>query len=65
MNVLIPYTIIMQDVTTGSVSSKVIHGPVDSQDALRYVTATTAEAVHVVALVRGNHPVILGLPGPA
>lgn len=65
MDVMVPYTIILQDNETGSVSSKVIQAPQDAKRAQRYVTTNHAEAAHVVALVKGNHPVIHGMPGSA
>ena len=65
MDVMVPYTIILQNTTTGSVSSKVIQAPQDAKRAQRYVTTNHTEAAHVVALVKGTHPVIHGMPGSA
>jgi hypothetical protein len=64
MEIMVPYTIILQDVVTGSVSSKVIQAPQDTRRAYRYVSTALAEEAHVVALVKGEHPVIIGSPGP-
>ena len=65
MDIMVPYTVILQDMFTGSVSSKVIDAPMDTKRAQRYITTSYAEAAHVVALVRGNHPVITGTPSAA
>lgn len=62
MNVHVPYTVIIQDDQTGSISSEVWRAPVGTSDAQRYVTTTCPKGKHVVALVRGDHPVIPGLP---
>lgn len=62
MNVHVPYTVIMQDIVTGSVSSEVIHAPLDTPEAQRFVTLTCPKEKHVVALVKGEHPVIPGIP---
>ena len=62
MNVHVPYTVILQDDVSGSVSSKVYKAPVNTPDAQRYVTMVCPKGMHVVALVRGEHPIIPGLP---
>jgi hypothetical protein len=63
MEVRVPYTVIMEDEGTGSVSSEVMHAPQDTVAARRYVTMEAPEGKHVVAMVRGLCPVIHGLPG--
>lgn len=65
MNTMVPYTVILQDVKTGSVSTKVLQAPQDTKSAKEYVTWHCGGASHVVALVKGNHPVIIGTPGAA
>lgn len=65
MNMLVPYTIIIQDSRTGSVSSRHMDAPQDTQAAKLWVTTKCETNEHVVALVRGNHPVIIGSPGAA
>ena len=65
MEIYVPYTVIMQDDSTGSVSSEVMDAPQDTVAARRYVTMEVPEGKHIVALVRGQHPVITGLPGSA
>ena len=62
MNVHVPYTVIFQDDTTGSVSSEVTPAPVDTLAAQEYVTKACPEGKHVVALLRGVHSVIPGVP---
>ena len=62
MLVHVPYTVILQDDTTGSVSSEVINAPNDTLEAQRYVTSRCQEGMHVVALVKGEHPVVPGIP---
>lgn len=63
MNMMVPYTVILQDNTTGSVSSRVMDAPQDAKRAKEYVTWHLSGTSHVVALVKGNHPVIHGSPG--
>jgi hypothetical protein len=58
----VPYTVILQDTTTGSMSSRVMSAPCDSQEAIRYIHTMVTKEHHVMALVKGNHPVIPGLP---
>jgi len=59
----VPYTIILEDAETGSVSSEVMNAPQDTVAARRYATMESHKGKHVVAMVRGLHPVIIGLPG--
>ena len=59
----VPYTVIMEDDSTGSVSSEVMNAHKDTVAARRYVTMEAPKGKHVVAMVRGLHPVIHGLPG--
>lgn len=63
MNTMVPYTIILQDIKTGSVSSRVMQAPQDTKSAKEYVTWHCGGSSHIVALVKGNHPVIHGSPG--
>lgn len=62
MNMLVPYTIIIQDSQTGSVSSRHMDAPQDTREAQRWVNTKCEATEHVVALVRGSHPVIIGTP---
>ncbi len=62
MNVHVPYTVILQDDSTGSVSSEVVNAPLDTPEAQRYITTVCPKGKHVVALVKGEHPVIPGIP---
>ncbi len=62
MNVHVPYTVIFQDDNTGSVSSEVTPAPVDSYAAQEYITKACPKGKHVVALLRGVHSVIPGVP---
>lgn len=63
MEIRVPYTVIMEDEGTGSVSSEVMNAPQDTVAARRHVTTEAPKGKHVVALVRGVHPVIHGIPG--
>ena len=63
MNTMVPYTIILQDIKTGSVSSRVMQAPQDAKSEKEYVTWHCGGSSHIVALVKGNHPVITGSPG--
>jgi len=62
MLVYVPYTVILQDDHTGSVSSEVVNAPNDTPEAQRYVTSRCPKGMHVVALVKGEHPVVPGIP---
>ena len=64
MDVLVPYTVIKQHSVTGSVSSEVIDAPQDTQRAKTYINRLLPPPDHVVAFIKGTHPVIIGAPGP-
>ena len=65
MEIRVPYTVIMEDEGTGSVCTRVVHAPLDTSEAQRFVTMACPEGMHVMALVKGAHPVIPGIPTSA
>jgi len=62
MSSLVPWTVILQDAVTGSMSSRCLDAPTDSSSAVRYIHTVVEEGQQVMALVKGNHPVIPGIP---
>ena len=62
MEYAVPYTVIIQDVSTGSVSSMLLHGPRDTLAVQLLANKACEPESHVVAIIRGMHPVLPGLP---
>lgn len=62
MQFTVPYTVILQNDDTGNVSTMLIEAPPDTPEAQANATKAAPKGHHVVALVRGMHPVIPGVP---
>ncbi len=62
MEVRVPYTVIMQDDKTGSVHSMLMEAPNDSSYARRMAIKATPRGHALIALIKGVHPIIPGLP---
>jgi hypothetical protein len=58
----VPYTVILQSDSTGSVSSMLLEASPNAQAARLMATKAAPIGSHVVALVRGQHPVLPGIP---
>ena len=63
MTVTVPYTVILQNDSTGSVSTMLLEASPNTASARSMATKAAPKGMYVVALVRGQHPVILGAPG--
>ncbi len=62
MNVTVPYTVILQSSDTGSVSTMLIEASPNTISARDRATKVAPKGTHVVALVKGSHPIIKGVP---
>lgn len=62
MSPTVPYTVILQSDSTGSVSSMLLEASCNTEAARLMATKVAPKGSHVVALVRGQHPVLPGLP---
>ncbi len=62
MNVTVPYTVILQSSETGSVSTMLIEASPNTISARDRATKVAPKGTHVVALVKGSHPIIKGAP---
>lgn len=62
MNVTVPYTVILQSNDTGSVSTMLIEASPNTISARDRATKVAPKGTHVVALVKGSHPIIKGVP---
>ena len=62
MSFTVPYTVILQDDVTGNVSTMLMEASPDTPSAQREATKAAPKGHHVVALVKGMHPVIPGVP---
>lgn len=60
---MVPYTLVLQDIMTGDVSSMLLDAPASATLAKLYVAAMYRGNCDVVALVRGKHLVIPAMPG--
>ena len=65
MEVRVPYTIIMQDDTTGSVHTMLMDAPQDTSYARRMAIKAMLPGHTLVAMLKGEHPIIPGVPTPA
>ena len=63
MTITVPYTVILQSDSTGSVSSMLLEASPNTASARSMATKAAPKGMHVMALVRGQHPVIIGAPG--
>ena len=62
MEVRVPYTVIMQDDETGSVHSMLMEASSDTAIARTMAIKVTPGGHALVALIKGVHPIIPGLP---
>ncbi len=62
MSITVPYTVILQRSDTGSVSTMLMEASPNTPAARERANTVAPKGTHVVALVRGNHPVIPGVP---
>ena len=62
MIITVPYTVILQSVATGSVSTMLMEASPNTISARERATKVAPEGTHVVALLKGNHPIIKGAP---
>ena len=62
MNITVPYTVILQSSDTGSVSAMLIEASPNTISARDRATTVAPKGHHVVALVKGSHPIIKGAP---
>jgi hypothetical protein len=62
MSITVPYTVILQSVSTGSVSTMLMEASPNTPAAQARANTVAPQGTHVVALVKGNHPVIPGVP---
>tara|TARA_B100001029_G_scaffold133203_1_gene112098 strand:- start:193 stop:390 length:198 start_codon:yes stop_codon:yes gene_type:complete len=65
MEVRVPYTLIMQDDSTGNVHSMLMDAPIDTNYARRMAIKAMLPGHSLVAMVKGIHPIIPGVPTPA
>ncbi len=63
MNITVPYTVILQSSDTGSVSTMLMEASPNTNAARTRATTVAPKGTHVVALVKGTHPIIPGTPG--
>ena len=62
MSFTVPYTVILQNDSTGNVSTMLMEASPDTPSARIEATKVAPAGHHVVALVKGMHPVIPGIP---
>ena len=62
MNITVPYTVILQSEASGSVSTMLIEASPDTPEARDRANTLAPKGHHVLALVKGCHPIIKGAP---